>query len=125
MEWEDIIALIGRFLIATLFLASAFGKLTNFSGTVSYMDNAGMFWSPFFCALAAAIESCCGIALVLGYGTRWAAALLAAYLIPVTWVFHPSPRVELLKNLAVMGALLQMAAWGPGRLSLDGGDDEG
>jgi len=124
VEWEDIIALAGRLLIAALFLASAFGKITDFSGTVSYMEGAGMFWAPFFCAAAAAVEAACGVALVLGCRTRWAAATLAVYLIPVTWVFHVSPRIELLKNLAIMGALLHVAARGPGRLSLDGGSDE-
>ncbi|MDE1976122.1 MAG: DoxX family protein [Elusimicrobia bacterium] len=124
MEWEDIIALAGRLLIAALFLASAFGKITNFPGTVAYMEGAGMFWAPFFCAAAAALEAACGVALVLGCQARWAAAALAAYLIPVTWIFHLSPRVDLLKNLAIMGALLQIAAWGSGRLSLDGGSDE-
>ena len=124
MEWEDIIALAGRLLIAALFLASAFGKITDFSGTVSYMEGAGMSGAPFFCAAAAALESACGIALALGFQTRWAAAALAVYLVPVTWMLHVSPRVELLKNLAIMGALLHVAARGPGRLSLDGGSDE-
>ncbi|MHB2026080.1 MAG: DoxX family protein [Elusimicrobiota bacterium] len=124
MEWEDVISLLGRTLIAAIFLASAFGKITDFPNTVAFMENAGIFWAPFFCAAAAAVESAGGISLVLGYKTRWAAAALAAYLIPVTLIFHFGDRIEMLKNLAIMGALLEAAAFGPGRLSLDREDDE-
>jgi putative oxidoreductase len=62
--------------------------------------------------------------LVLGYMTRWGAAILIGFLVAVTWIFHSTPdqKIQLLKNLAIIGGLLQIVAFGPGEMSLDGRD---
>ena len=122
MRTEDILALAGRLLLALIFLASAFGKITNFDGTLKFMEAHGMPMAVLFCACAIALESLGGITLILGYLTRWGAAALIGSLVAVTWIFHSAPdqRIALLKNLAIMGGLLQIMAFGPGELSLDG-----
>ncbi len=112
----------GRLLLALVFLAAAFGKITNFEATCRYMESHGMTMTAFFCASAALLESLGAASLLLGYRTRWGAGLLAAFLLVVTGIFYSAPdqRIQLLKNLAILGGLLQIAAFGPGEWSLDG-----
>ena len=108
--------------MAAIFLASAFGKITNFADTVRFMESHGLPWAPFLCALAALVEALGGVSLILGYHARWGAAGLAAFTVMVTWIFHavPDQRIHLLKNLAILGGLLQVLAFGAGSLSLEG-----
>lgn len=119
---DDILAFVGRLLLASLFLGSAFGKITNFESTIGYMETHGMPAAPLLCVLAAVAESLGGVALLLGFQVRWGAALLAGYVAVATPIFHNSPeqRVHLLKNIAIIGGLLQIAAFGAGSLSLEG-----
>ena len=116
------IALAGRLLLASIFLASAFGKITNFEGTTAYMTSHGLPWSPLLCVAAIIVEALGGMALLLGFQARWGAALLAGFVIAATWVFHGAPdqRIHMLKNMAIIGGLLQVVAFGPGELSLEG-----
>jgi putative oxidoreductase len=124
MEIDDVVALVGRLLLAAIFLASAFGKVTAFAETVKYMEAHGMPAAVFFCAAAAVVEALGGLSLLLGFQTRWGAAALGAFLIAASWIFHPvsapEQRVNLLKNLAILGGLLQVVAFGPGGMSLEG-----
>lgn len=108
--------------MAAIFLASAFGKITNFADTVKYMESHGLPWAPLLCALAALVEALGGVSLILGYHVRWGAAGLAAFTVMVTWIFHAAPdqRIHLLKNLAILGGLLQILAFGAGSMSLEG-----
>jgi putative oxidoreductase len=120
---DDVLALIGRLFLAIIFLASAFGKITNFEGTLQYMEAHGMPAANVFCFLSIALESLGAVALILGYKTRWGAGGLAVFLIAATAVFHTQPdqRIQLLKNLSILGGLLTVLAHGPGPISLEGG----
>lgn len=122
VDIDEIMALAGRILLAVVFLAAAFGKITNFAGTLQYMESHGLPWTPLLCVLAILVEALGGMALMLGFQTRYAASLLGAFLIVATLVFHTGPeqRIHLLKNLAILGGLLQVAAFGAGPLSLEG-----
>ena len=124
MKTDDLLALAGRLFISIIFLASAFGKITNFGGTLQFMEAHGMPAAAFFCVAAILVETLGATALILGYRTRWGAAALAAFLIATTWVFHAAPdqRIQLLKNLAILGVLLYVIALGPGPISLEGGE---
>jgi uncharacterized membrane protein YphA (DoxX/SURF4 family) len=121
VDKNDLFALTGRIFIATIFLASAFGKITNFQTTVEYMSAHGLPASVLLCLLAIAVEVLGGLSLVLGYHARSGAVWLLLFMVPTTLVFHISPeqRIQFLKNLAIMGGLLQIAAFGPGEISLD------
>ena len=122
---EDVCALAGRLLVSVIFLASAFGKITNFEATTRFMSAHGLPSAVFLCALAALVEALGGISLILGYQTRLAAGVLAAFLVAATGVFHlgssPEQRIHLLKNLAILGGLLKVMAFGPGPISLEDG----
>ncbi len=123
MDTDDVLALVGRLFVAIIFLASAFGKITNFDGTCQFMESHGMPFANGLCVAAILVEALGAVALILGYKTRWGAAALATFLIAVTWVFHTAPdqRIQLLKNLAILGGLLGLIARGPGGISLEGG----
>lgn len=123
MNTDDVLALVGRLFLAIIFLASAFGKITNFDGTIQFMESHGMPAATFLCVAAIALESTGSVALILGYRTRWGAAALAAFLIGATAIFHTAPdqRIQLLKNLAILGGLLHVMSFGPGPISLEGG----
>ena len=122
MDTDEVLALVGRLFVAIIFLASAFGKITNFDGTLQFMESHGMPFANLLCVAAIIVESLGAVALILGYKTRWGAAALAAFLVAATWVFHTAPdqRIQLLKNLAILGGLLNLVARGPGGISLEG-----
>lgn len=126
MDVDDALSLAGRLFIALIFLASAFGKITNFDGTLQYMEAHGLPMANLLCVAAIAVETLGSVALILGYKTRWGAAGLAVFIVTVTAVFHTTPnqpeqRIQLLKNLAILGGLLNLIAHGPGDVSLEGG----
>ncbi len=122
-------ALIGRSLIALIFLLAGLSKLADFQGTQEYMAAHGMSYTAVFLVAAIAIEVLGALALLLGLRTRFVAGVLVAYLVPVTMIFHgywtltgPEMQVQVqafLKNIAIMGGLLVVAAYGPGRVSVD------
>ena len=122
MDTDDVLALVGRLFVAIIFLASAFGKITNFDGTLQFMEAHGIPFVNVLCVGAILVESLGAVALILGYKTRWGAAALAAFLVAATWIFHTAPdqRIQLLKNLAILGGLLNLIAQGPGGISLEG-----
>lgn len=123
MNTDDVLTLVGRLFIAIIFLASAFGKITNFDQTLAFMEAHGMPLVNVLCVAAIVVESLGSVAVILGYKTRWGAAALALFLVAATWVFHTAPdqRIQLLKNLAILGGLFNLMARGPGAISLEGG----
>ena len=121
--------LVGRMLLALLFVISGFGKIPGFEGTAAYIASQG-FPMPYFLALLAIVfELGGGIAIVLGWKTRWAAAALILFMIVITPIFHKfwgvSPEVAMdqqihfMKNASILGGLLILFAFGPGRYSID------
>ena len=126
---QNPLALAGRLLLALLFLPAGIGKITGFAGTVGYIGSVGMPLPTVAAALGLAIEVVGGLALILGWGTRWAALVLAFFTLVASFYFHaywavPADQqmmMQLLffKNIAVVGGLLVLAAFGPGAWSVD------
>jgi putative oxidoreductase len=130
-------ALVGRILLALIFVLSGFNKIMNISLTAGYMMHAGIpanLVHPLL-YLSIAVELGCGLLVMAGLLARWAALIIFLWLIPVTLLFHVAgyyqavqqhqavaaltQQVMFLKNIAMMGGLLILAAMGPGRLSID------
>ena len=80
-------------------------------------------------ALAIVVEIGAGVALLVGYKTRWAALLLALFTLSAALFFHnywgvPADQqlmqqLMFSKNLGIAGGLLALAAFGAGVLGLD------
>jgi putative oxidoreductase len=127
---QDAMALIGRILIAVLFVPAGWGKLIGFAGTVGYIASKGVPLPEVAAAIAVFFELGCGLALLFGWKTRWAALGLAIFTLVITPIFHnywASPeaavimqRLNFYKNLAILGGLLGFASFGGGAFSLDG-----
>jgi putative oxidoreductase len=125
---EHAIPLLGRFLLSFIFLLSAVGKLSQFNGTAQMMEGKGMLLAPFFLVMAILFELIGGLSILLGYKARIGALMLIVFLIPATLIFHNfwaytggehmAQMTNFLKNLAIMGGLLQIVPHGPGALSL-------
>lgn len=121
---------VGRFLLALIFVLSGWGKITGFEGTVAYMASKGMPFPQFLLPGAIIVELGGGLALMLGWKARWAALALFLFCIPTALVFHnfwavppeqaQNQMIHFLKNLAIMGGLLYVVAFGPGPFSIGG-----
>ena len=127
--YSNIATLVARILLAAIFIISGFGKITGYEGTAGYMAAQGLPLVGILLPLTIAIELGGGLLLALGWKARWAAALLFLFLIPATLVFHQfwgidpklaqMQQIHFLKNVAIMGGMLMVAAFGPGAWSVD------
>src|SRR5262245_28018414 len=85
---ERFCPVVGRVLLAHIFLLSGVSKVMDWSGTAEQMAGKGMQMVPLFLAGAIACELLGGLSLLLGLRARLGALLLFLFLIPVTIVFH-------------------------------------
>jgi len=126
---RDFAALIARILLAVIFVISGYGKIGGFDGIVAAIASKGVPLPQVAAAITILVELGGGILLVLGWKTRWVALIFFLWLIPTTVLFHDfwaSPpdqyeaqHINFMKNLAIMGGMLMVYAFGPGRLSID------
>ena len=130
---KGLFALLGRTMIATIFLMSAFGnKIPKFNDVVAYMTAEGVPQPKILLAGAIAFLILGGISVVLGYRARVGAFLLLVFLAAATYYFHDfwklepddpdfkNQMIQFMKNLSLMGTMLFLMANGPGPWSLDG-----
>ena len=120
----DPAALAGRLLLAALFLLSGFSKITAPAATIGYIQSVGLPLPEVGYGLAVFVEVVGGLALVLGFKTRWVAAGLAIFTVATALVFHKdladqNQFIHFFKNISIAGGLLQVVAFGAGRFSLD------
>lgn len=127
---QDSMALLGRALIALLFIPAGWGKIAGFAGTAGYIASKGLPLPEVAAAIAIAAELGLGLLLLVGWQARWAALGLAIFTAVITPIFHGFWAVDaaqvmmqkqaFFKNFAIVGGLLAIAAFGAGRFSLDG-----
>jgi putative oxidoreductase len=120
---------VGRICLAAIFLVAGTMKFLNWDATAAYMEQRQLPMVNILLPLAATAEVAGGLALLFGCLTRWASAGLIAFLIPATLVFHnfwalsgmeaQNNMHHFLKNIAIMGGLFFIMAFGPGPLSCD------
>jgi len=127
---NDITTLAGRILISVIFLISGFFKVGGYAQMVGYATAVHLPAPGVAIAAAAAVELACGLAILVGFKTRFAAWLLFLYVIPITYFFHnfwavqgqeqQIQMINFLKNMAIMGGLLVLSVNGAGAYSVDG-----
>lgn len=126
---DGAVPLIGRILLGLIFLISGFFKLAGYSQVVAFAAAKGLPLATVGIAGAAAVEILGGVAVLAGFKARIAAWVLFLYLIPTSFMFHnfwamhgmeqQDNMAHFMKNLAIMGGLLFLAASGAGRYSVD------
>jgi putative oxidoreductase len=126
---RDEVLLIGRILLAILFLTSGWGKLIGYSGTVAYMAQTGVPLPAVATLVAIVVEVLGAIALILGVWTRPVAVLVAlfslaaAFLAHHFWTMEGAERyansIHFYKNLSLMGGFLLLYVTGAGKYSVD------
>jgi len=126
--WQDQLLLVSRVFVGWIFLSSGTLKVLNWSGFADRLiTNSGV---PAPLAYAAPfIEFFGGLALVLGFASRYAALALIAFTIAATWTSHrywlvpieqkQQQSTQFWKNVAIIGGQLALFVAGPGRFSLD------
>jgi len=122
--FDAVIPFVGRALLTAIFLFSVVGKLQAPAGTIGYIASAGLPFPQLGYALAVLIELVGGLALLVGYRTRIAAGALAIFTLAAAAGFHSNLAdmnefIHFFKNVAIIGGLLQVVAFGAGAFSID------
>jgi putative oxidoreductase len=127
---QNAFALIGRVLLALLFIPAGWGKIVGFAGTVGYIQSKGLPLAQVAVLISIAAELGLGLLLLAGWQARWAALGLALFTFIISFIFHNywgvppdelmSQRTNFFKNMAISGGLLAYAAFGAGAWSVDG-----
>ena len=117
------LSLAGRILLALLFIPAGFGKIGGFAATAGYAASKGVPLPELAIAIAIFVELGLGLLLLVGFQTRWAALGMAFFTFVISFIFHPlsdpSQAQSFFKNMAIVGGLVSVAAWGAGAWSVD------
>ncbi|GLQ95100.1 DoxX family protein [Dyella acidisoli] len=128
-RYRDVVLLVARVLLVILFVVFGWDKFLNFSGTVSYMESAGLPFATLAAASALIMELVVGVAILLGFYTRPLALALAVYTLITALIGHRfwaltgglrfDTVIHFYKNVSIAGGLLLLCLSGPGKYSLD------
>ncbi|NRP90725.1 Inner membrane protein YqjF [Ensifer adhaerens] len=124
MSQTNYIAAAGRLLIAIMFISSGFGKIMAPEATQGYIASVGLPLPMLSYLLAIVVEIGGGLLLVVGYQTRIVGLVVAAFTLATAVFFHnnfadQNQMIHFMKNIAIIGGLLQVVAFGAGAFSLD------
>lgn len=127
---QNALTLVGRALIALLFIPAGLAKIGGFAGVAGFIASKGVPLPEVAAALAIAAELGLGLLLLFGWKARWAALGLAIFVAVITPIFHnfwaappaqvTAQQLNFYKNMATLGGLLILVAFGPGGWSVDG-----
>ncbi|MHB1608046.1 DoxX family protein [Acidiferrobacter thiooxydans] len=114
--------LVGRVLLAFIFLFAALGKIEDYDGTRLYMMSYGVPGA--LLPVVIAVELLGSLAIMVGLWTRYAALLLALFSIAAIVIFHQNlatmtNQIITLAEVSFTGGLILLAVNGAGCLSLD------
>jgi putative oxidoreductase len=125
----SIVPLIGRILLSIVFILGGVGKITGFSFEEGLVAAKHLPFPALALGAALLVELLGGLAILVGFYTRFTSWIVFLYLIPATFLFHNfwtlqgADRIDSMihfqKNLAIMGGLLLLAAFGAGAYSID------
>jgi putative oxidoreductase len=125
----NLLALIGRILLAAIFIKSGYSKIGGFDGTVAYIAAAGLPLPQVGAVVAIGVELVGGIALAIGFKTRWVALVIGIFTLVAAFFFHNywamapdrvlAQSISFWKNVAITGGMLMVVAFGAGAYSVD------
>ena len=126
---QNTAALVGRILLAVIFITSGFAKITGFEGTVGYIASKHLPLPQLGAIIAIVVELGGGILLAVGFKARWAGLALAIFTLAAGFLFHDfwnadaaakmGQQINFWKNVAIAGGMLMVFAFGPGAYSVD------
>ena len=126
---SDIVLLIGRILLGWIFVRSGYGKLFNVEAVANSFPLRGL--PSFLAYIAVPFEFFGGIALILGFATRYVFLGFVIFMLVATFSSHrywefadaAARRAQdssFYKNMAMLGGFFFLFICGAGRLSVDG-----
>ena len=118
----NILDLLGRIFISLLFLMNGYFKISNYNGTLEWMEGynvPGILLTP-----AIILEFAAPILIIIGYRTKIAAFLLTTFCITTALIFHTdfSSQIQItsfLKNIGLAGGFLFIVVNGAKKFSFD------
>lgn len=119
---NGLVMLVGRVLLAQIFVIAGIDKILAYQGTAKYMIAFGV--PEWFLPLVILLEVGGGLALVLGWQTRWIALALALFSVITAIIFHHDiangmQKILLMSDLAFAGGLFVVSVVGAGQISVD------
>jgi putative oxidoreductase len=128
-DWGNALWLIGRILIAAIFIQSGFSKLMDLGGFAAMLADAGVPMSALLAPIGAIVEFGGGLAILLGLGTRYAALAMIVFVAAGTLISHrfwtyppeqqPAQMINFAKNVAIIGGFLLVFVTGGGHYSVE------
>jgi putative oxidoreductase len=120
----DSTALAGRILIAVLFIMSGLGKIAAPAATQAGIASVGLPLPEISYFGAITIEVLGSLLLIVGFRVRAVAIAMALFTLATAAFFHKNfadqnQMIHFMKNISIIGGLLQVAAFGGGRYALD------
>ena len=126
---QNAAALVGRILLALIFITSGFGKVMGFQGAVGYIASKGLPMAELGAIIAIVCELGAGVLLLVGFKARWAGLVLAIFTLAAGILFHDywnadaaakmGQQINFWKNISIAGGMLMVFAFGPGAWSVD------
>jgi putative oxidoreductase len=126
---SSVVPLFGRILLSAVFILGGIGKISGFSMEEGFVAAKHLPLPAIALGIALVIELVGGLAILAGLYTKLTSWIVFLYLIPTTFMFHNfwamqgadrlDNMIHFQKNLAIMGGLLLLAAFGAGAYSVD------
>ena len=120
---QNLTLLLARILLSAIFLQAGFNKLMGPVSSIAYNAKLGLPVPQAVWALTVAVELIGGLMILAGFRTRLVAPILAVFCVATGFAAHYHPgdtgqMIHFMKNLAIAGGFLQLAATGPGRYAI-------
>lgn len=121
-KFNAMFSLAGRLMIALIFVLSGFSKISAIEGSQGYMEAMGLPGILIYPTIL--FEIAAGLAIIVGFQTRYVALALAGFSLLSAFIFHnqlgdQTQFIMFMKNVAIAGGFLFLARFGAGELSLD------
>lgn len=121
-NFKDINILISRVLLSILFIVAGYGKIQGYGATAGYME--AMHVSSLLLPLVILLELGGGIAVAIGFLTRFSSVFIGFFSIIAAFIFHSdisdaNNQLMLMKDLGLAGGFFLLASIGAGRYSID------
>ncbi len=127
--FSRVLPLIGRLMLSSLFLVSALRIMTDWGAAIGYASAEGFSHPAAWTGVTLAINLVFGLCVAAGFYTRASALVLAAYFAVLTfaghafWTYTGADYAmhlnHFMKNIAIIGGLLVVGSYGPGRVGMD------